>query len=69
MRHVNYNHLQYFFAVAREGSIVKAAESLHITPQTVSGQLKLLEQSIGQPLFDRVGRSLVLTETGHIVLE
>ncbi len=68
-RHLNYNHLQYFWAVAREGSVVKAARSLHLTPQTISGQLKLLEESIGHALFDRVGRRLVLTETGHIVLE
>ncbi len=69
MRHLNYSHLQYFWAVARQGSIVQAAESLHLTPQTISGQLKLLEESIGQPLFERVGRGLILTETGHIVLE
>jgi LysR family transcriptional activator of nhaA len=69
MRHLNYNHLQYFWAVAREGSVVKAAEFLHLTPQTISGQLKLLEDSVGHRLFDRVGRGLVLTETGHIVLE
>ncbi len=69
MRHLNYNHLQYFWAVAREGSVVKAAEILHLTPQTISGQLKLLEESIGQPLFDRVGRRLILTEMGHVVLE
>ncbi len=69
IRHLNYNHLQYFWAVAREGSVVKAAKSLHLTPQTISGQLKLLEESIGQALFDRVGRRLVLTETGHVVLE
>lgn len=69
MRHLNYNHLQYFWAVAHEGSIVKAAERLHLTPQTISGQLKLLEESIGQPLFERVGRGLVLSETGHVVLE
>ncbi|MFK8029637.1 MAG: transcriptional activator NhaR [Gammaproteobacteria bacterium] len=68
-RHLNYNHLQYFWAVAREGSVVRAAESLHLTPQTISGQLKLLEQNIGQKLFDRVGRRLVLTEIGHVVLE
>lgn len=67
MRHLNYSHLQYFWAVASEGSIVKAAEVLHITPQTISGQLKLLEDTIGQPLFNRVGRRLVLTETGHTV--
>lgn len=69
MRHLNYNHLQYFWAVAREGSVAKAAESLRITPQTISGQLKLLEDRVGQPLFNRVGRGLVLTETGHVVFE
>ncbi len=66
-RHLNYSHLHYFWAVATEGSIVKAADVLHITPQTISGQLKLLEESVGQPLFNRVGRRLVLTETGHTV--
>lgn len=69
MRHLNYSHLQYFWTVAREGSVVKAAESLNLTPQTISGQLKLLEDSVGQPLFDRVGRRLVLSEMGHIVME
>ncbi|MGB5626502.1 MAG: transcriptional activator NhaR [Woeseiaceae bacterium] len=69
MRHLNYNHLQYFWSVAREGSVVKAAEHLNLTPQTISGQLKLLEESVGQPLFDRVGRRLVLSEMGHIVME
>lgn len=69
MRHLNYNHLQYFWAVGREGSVVKAAEILHLTPQTISGQLKLLEESVGQPLFDRVGRRLVLSEMGNVVME
>jgi len=69
MRHLNYSHLQYFWAVAHEGSLVKAAERLHITPQTISGQIRLLEEAIGQPLFNRVGRRLVLSEMGHIVLE
>jgi len=69
MRHLIYNHLQYFWAVAREGSIVKASEALHLTPQTISGQLKLLEESIGQRLFERVGRRLVLSETGRVVFE
>ena len=69
MRHLNYSHLQYFWSVAREGSVVKAAESLNLTPQTISGQLKLLEESVGQPLFDRVGRRLVLSEMGHVVME
>ncbi len=45
----------------------KAAEVLHLTPQTISGQLKLLEHTIGEPLFNRMGRGLALTETGHVV--
>lgn len=65
MRHLNYSHLLYFHTVAREGSIAKASETLHITPQTISGQLKLLEEAVGQPLFNRVGRGLTLTETGQ----
>jgi len=67
MRHLNYNHLLYFWTVAREGSITRASEVLHLTPQTISGQIKLLEESIGAPLFDRVGRRLALTDTGHVV--
>lgn len=69
MRHLNYNHLHYFWKVASEGSIAKATESLHLTPQTISGQLKLLEEAVGEPLFNRVGRGLVLTETGHLVYQ
>lgn len=67
MRHLNYNHLLYFNTVAREGSIARASEILHLTPQTISGQLKILEESIGAPLFDRVGRGLILSETGREV--
>lgn len=67
MRHLNYNHLLYFWTVAREGSVAKAAESLHLTPQTISGQLKILEDTIGEPLFQRVGRGLVITEMGRVV--
>lgn len=69
MRHLNYSHLQYFWAVAREGSMVAASEVLHITPQTISGQLKMLEDSLGQPLFRRAGRRLVLTEFGNTVFK
>ena len=67
MRHLNYNHLLYFWTVAREGSIARASEVLHITPQTISGQLKLLEETVGEALFQRKGRGLVLTDTGQIV--
>lgn len=58
MRHLNYNHLLYFWTVAREGSIARASEVLFLTPQTISGQIKLLEETIGKPLFHRVGRRL-----------
>ncbi|QYZ66583.1 MAG: LysR family transcriptional regulator [Gammaproteobacteria bacterium (ex Lamellibrachia satsuma)] len=64
---INYKHLHYFWMVAKEGSIARACERLHLTPQTISGQLSLLEESLGEPLFNRVGRSLELTETGRQV--
>lgn len=67
MRHLNYTHLLYFWTVATEGSIARASTVLHLTPQTISGQLKLLEEAVGEPLFNRVGRGLVLTDTGHVV--
>lgn len=67
MRHLNYNHLLYFWTVAQEGSVARAAEVLHLAPQTISGQLKMLEVSIGEPLFTRVGRGLAITDTGRIV--
>lgn len=67
MRHLNYNHLLYFHTVAREGSVAGAAKVLHLTPQTVSGQIKLLEDVIGEPLFLRVGRGLTLSDTGRVV--
>ncbi len=69
MRHLNYSHLHYFWAVAREGSITRASQSLHLTPQTISGQLKLLDEAVGQPLFNRVGRRLVLSDMGRLVFE
>jgi len=68
MPQLNLKHLRYFWAVAREGSIVGAAELLHVTPQTISGQLRLLEEQVGSALFRRAGRGLVLTETGRLVL-
>jgi len=67
MRHLNYGHLQYFHAVAKHGSITRASQQLHLTPQTISGQLRLLDEAVGRPLFERVGRRLMLTETGHLV--
>lgn len=69
MRHLNYSHLQYFWTVAREGSIAKASQVLHLTPQTISGQLKLLDKACGQPLFNKSGRNLVLSEMGRVVFD
>lgn len=65
---INYKHLHYFWVVAKEGSISRASERLHITPQTISGQLSLLEENLGEALFNRVGRNLELTETGRLAL-
>lgn len=65
---VNYKHLHYFWMVAKEGGISRASERLHLTPQTISGQLTLLENQLGIRLFSRVGRGLELTETGRLVL-
>ena len=69
MRHLNYGHLQYFWAVAREGSVTRAAELLHLTPQTISGQIRVLEESIGESLFLREGRRLLLSEMGKVVFK
>ncbi|MCK5385705.1 MAG: transcriptional activator NhaR [Gammaproteobacteria bacterium] len=65
---MNYKHLHYFWVVAKAGSIARASEKLHITPQTISGQLSLLEENLRESLFSRVGRNLELTETGRLVL-
>ena len=65
---MNYKHLHYFWVVAKEGGIARASERLHLTPQTISGQLSLLEDNLGEALFNRVGRNLELTETGRLAL-
>lgn len=65
---INYKHLHYFWVVAKEGGIARASERLHLTPQTISGQLSLLEDNLGEALFNRVGRNLELTETGRLAL-
>ena len=65
---INYKHLHYFWEVAKSGSIARASEKLHLTPQTISGQLSLLEENLDEALFSRVGRNLELTETGRLVL-
>ena len=65
---INYKHLHYFWVVAKEGGVARASERLHLTPQTISGQLSLLEKNLGEALFNRVGRNLELTETGRLTL-
>jgi LysR family transcriptional activator of nhaA len=68
MTHLNYKHLHYFWVVAQEGSITRAAERLGVAVQTISGQLSLLERQIGKALFNAQGRGLVLSEAGRIAL-
>jgi LysR family transcriptional regulator, transcriptional activator of nhaA len=67
MKWLNYHHLYYFWSVAREGTIARAGEQLHVTQPTISGQLRSLEKALGTKLFGRAGRNLVLTETGRTV--
>ena len=67
MSPLNYNHLYYFYVVAKEGSIVKASETLNLTPQTISGQISSFENQIGILLFDRKGRKLHLSEFGQLI--
>lgn len=67
MRKLNYKQLQQFWTVAKAGSIKRASEQLHLTPQTLSGQIAALEESVGALLFKRAGRRLELTETGRLV--
>ena len=67
MSPLNYKHLYYFWAVAKYGSIISASKHLHLTPQTISAQLSLFEQTQGEKLFLKSGRNLSLTETGRMV--
>ena len=66
MAKLNYHHLQYFHAIATHGSIAQAAKIIHITPQTLSAQLTLLENQLGYDLFERKGKRLILNDMGHI---
>ncbi len=65
---MNYKHLQYFMQVAKLGSVTRASEQLHLTPQTISVQIQTLEDALGSALFAKSGRSLVLTEVGRLAL-
>ncbi len=66
MTWLNYHHLYYFWVVAKEGSIQRACEQLRLAQPTISGQLRALEQALGDKLFTRVGRHLVPTDTGRL---
>ena len=65
---MNFRHLHYFWVTARAGGIVRAGEQLHTTPQTLSGQIKLLEDWLGRRLFRKEGRQLALTDDGRLAL-
>lgn len=68
MPELNYHHLRYFHAVAHEGNLTRAAARLNLAPSALSAQIRALEDRLGQPLFERSGRRLVLTEAGRIAL-
>ena len=68
MEFLNYHHLRYFWVVAKEGGLRKAADKLHVSQPTISAQIAALEGVFGEKLFRRGGRSLALTEAGHRVL-
>jgi LysR family transcriptional activator of nhaA len=68
MNHLNYHHLQYFWIVAKEGNLTRAAKKLHISQSALSAQIRLLEDQLGQTLFLRAGRALKLTEAGQAAL-
>ncbi|HXE21324.1 MAG TPA: transcriptional activator NhaR [Rhodoferax sp.] len=65
---MNFKHLHYFWVTARAGGIMRAGEQLHTTPQTLSGQIKLLEEWLGRKLFRKNGRQLALTDEGRLAL-
>lgn len=69
MADLNYNHLRYFWAVAHDGNLTRAAERLHVSQSAVSVQIQKLEGELGHSLFERRGKQLLLTEVGRITLD
>ena len=67
-RSLNYHHLQYSRAVARSGNLTRTASELNLSQSALSAQIRKLEDQLGNDLFERKGRRLFLTETGHIAL-
>jgi LysR family transcriptional activator of nhaA len=68
MEFLNYHHLRYFWVVAKEGGLTKAAATLHVSQPTISAQIHALEGVLGEKLFRRTGRNLLLTDVGQHVL-
>ena len=66
MEWLNYHHLLYFWSVAKHGTVAKASEDLRLTQPTISTQIRALEDRLGEKLFSRSGKYLVLTEMGHV---
>ena len=66
MQRLNYHHLQYFWLVAKEGGLAGAGKILRLSPATLSGQIRQLEETVGHRLFTKQGRKLVLTDVGHV---
>lgn len=69
MEWLNYHHLLYFWTVAREGTVRRAADRLRLAQPTVSAQIRALEHSLGERLFDKQGRGLALTDVGRTVYQ
>lgn len=69
MASLNYHHLRYFWAIAHQGSLTRAAERLNLSQSALSVQLGKLEAQLGHPLFERAGKRLLLTEAGRIALD
>jgi LysR family transcriptional regulator, transcriptional activator of nhaA len=67
MEWLNYHHLLYFWLVAREGSLARASSELHLSQSAISSQIRVLENSLGEKLFVKSGRRLMLSETGRMV--
>ena len=69
MSQLNFHHLRYFWSVAKEGNLTRAARQLHVSQSALSAQIKQLEVDLGQQLFYRTGRTLSLTEAGQLALD
>lgn len=69
MQTLNYKHLHYLWTIVKEGGVARAARRLHVTPQSISTQMRILSEAIGEPLLRRSGREVELTDVGRMVFE